>query len=172
MNKIRTSLVLLSILLVSFSFLNCGGSKSSNNILVFKENPPFEIQDANFQKWAAGIEEGGTGININIHFSNLDSEVIIQNVFFRGHTLVATKLIGKPNHYVAYLKNKSENKGFVMHSDPIKEGENTFSNEFPFQLEENEAVISYWYNGERNFYKIIDLSEKQEIAYPQSYPKK
>lgn len=166
----KLNLVLL-LVLVGIIASNCGSSKSSNSKFVFEKNPPFKVEKAFFQKWAAGIEEGGSGINFTIQMEKMDPETTIQNIFFRNHIVEAKQAPKNSNIFTAHLINNPSARGVIMDSDAMKEAQNTPYEEFPFQLENDEAVISYWFNGKRNYYKIHNLSERQEIAYPQAPPR-
>ncbi len=137
--------------------------------MMFEKAPPFKLEEAYFQKWVAGIKEGGSGINIHLNFSTLEPHVIIQDIYFRNCILEAKGSLETPERYVAYLSNNSK-IDTVMDRDPIKETKNTPSQDFPFALGNNEAVVSYWFGGKKNFYKIPNLVEKKQIAYPQSGP--
>ena len=71
--------------------------------------------------------------------------------------------------YVAHLTRDSKND-IVMDIDPMKEAKNVPSKTFPFELKANEAVIGYLIAGEKKYFKIDNLIEKREIAYPQANP--
>lgn len=135
------------------------------------QNPPFKISEAYYQNWAAGVEQGGTGANVHINFSEIDPDVVIQNIYFKNRILEAKGNVNEPMQFVGYLKN-DEQADVVMDSDPMKEAQNSPSKSFPFELEENQAVVEYWYGGKKNYYKIIRLSEKEMIPYPQAKPNK
>jgi|26BtaG_2_1085354.scaffolds.fasta_scaffold00041_28 hypothetical protein len=170
MKKTNRLILLLSLLLVGLSLTYCGSSKSSNSKFVFEKNPPFKIEDAFFQRWAAGIKEGGSGINISILLKEMQPDIAVQNIYFRSHILEAKNAPNNSNTFTANLVHGSSAKGVIMDSDSMKEAQNTPYDEFPFELKDNEAVISYWFDGKRNYFKIHNLSEKQEIAYPQAPP--
>lgn len=169
MKNLKKIVLLFTVTFLIVSFSNCGGAQDANNKKVFIENPPFNIADAYYQNWVAGIKEGGSGTNIHIAFSEMDSDVVIQNIYFRNHILEAKGNLNEPNKYVGYLKNDAQ-RDIVMDADPIKEAQNTPSKAFPFQLEENQAVVEYWYGGKKNYYKISSLLQKEMIPYPQQNP--
>lgn len=168
MGKINRIILLLPLMLVCIIYSSCGSSKHSNNNFVFEKNPPFKIEAAYFQKWAAGIEEGGSGINIFIQFDQLPSNLIVQNIYFRNHTLEAKNSIDAPENFTATLLRGKKEGSYVMDSNPLSEAKNTPSNQFPFELDDNQAVVSYWYQGERHYFKIKNLSERNNLAYPQA----
>jgi len=57
--------ILLPILFLSFS--NCAGLRVSKSDM-FEKKPPFTVKEAYFQKWVAGIKEGGSGISVHLIF--------------------------------------------------------------------------------------------------------
>ncbi|MGO3184442.1 MAG: hypothetical protein ACTIJ9_16565 [Aequorivita sp.] len=166
----KTITIILTLPILLFSLSNCGGAQNTNNKKSFVQNPPFKISEAYYQNWVAGVEEGGSGVNVHINFSEIDKDVVIQNIYFKNHILEAKGNVNEPKQFVGYLKNK-EQSGVIMDSDPMKEAQNTPSEVFPFELENNEAVLEYWFAGEKNYYKISNLSEKDRIPYPQTNPK-
>ncbi len=169
MKNTKILILLFTVPLLLLSFSNCGGAQKSNQKMTFEQNPPFKITEAYYQNWVAGVEEGGSGTNIHIIFSEIDSDVSIQNIYFRHQMLEAKGNVNEPNKFVGYLKRDAQ-RDVIMDSDPMKEAENTPVKTFPFQLENNQAIIEYWFGGKKNYYKISNLEEKEMIPYPQSNP--
>lgn len=160
--------LILTLPILLFSLLNCGGAQNTNDKISLVQKPPFKITEAYTQSWVAGIEEGGSGTNVHIVFNEMDPDVVIQNIYFKGHILEAKA--NEANEYVGYLKNDAKSD-VIMDADPMKEAQNTPSEIFPFQLEANEALVEYRFDGKKNYYKISNLSEKNRISYPQSKPR-
>ena len=168
-NCLKATFLFLSLFIVSLGVESCGSAKTSNTKSMFEENPPFKIEEAYFQKWVAGIKEGGSGINVYLIFRTIDHEVVIQDIYFQNQIRKMQNSLKNHNEYVARLSNNSR-KDVVMDIDPMKEAQNTPSQNFPFELKENEAVVSYLFKGKKNYFKIPNLTEKNQIAYPQSNP--
>lgn len=162
--------VILALPILVFSLLNCGGIQSTSDKISLMQNPPFKISEAYTQSWVAGVEEGGSGTNIYVIFSEMDPEVTVESVYFKRHILEAKEDSKEKNQYVAYLRNDSKSD-VIMDADPMKEAQNIPSEVFPFELEANEAVIGYRFDGKKNYYKVSKLSEKDRISYPQSKPR-
>lgn len=165
----KTIAIILTLPILILSFSNCGGAKTDDSKLSFEQNPPFKISEAYYQNWIAGTKEGGSGTNVHTVFSEMDADVVIQNIYFRNHILEAKSNLNEPKKYVGYLTNETQ-RDIVMDADPMKEAQNSPSTIFPFQLEENQAVIEYWFGGKKNYYKIENLSQKEMIPYPQANP--
>ena len=148
------------------SLSNCGGSKPNKSN--FTSNPPFEIQDIYFQKWVAGVRGGGSGTNVYITFSEVSERLVFQELFFQNKK---SKLnTTSTNHLVANFKS-TLNSDVIMEGDSTKEAVNIPPEKIPFQLEENEVVISYSKKGKIYYYRISNIEEKEMLAYPQSNPK-
>ena len=165
----KSSFLFLTVLILSLGFDGCGSAYTSNEKIIFMENPPFVIAESYYQDWVAGTKEGGSGANVNIIFTSIQPEVTIENIYFRNQILKLQPSKDTPSKYIGYLRNKSGND-FIMDSDPIKEAQNTPNDAFPINLEKNEAVISYNFQGKKEYFKLTNLSEKKRIAYPQSNP--
>lgn len=164
-NKIALFLPLLIICTIS---LSCGSSKNPNNNFVFEKKPPFKLENAYFQKWAAGVKEGGSGINVFVNFEEMPSDVVVQNIYFRNHILEAKNSLDNPESFTATWLNEKKDDSYIMDSNPLAEAKNTPSNHFPFSLDDDQAVISYWHGGERHYFKIKHLSERHQLNYPQA----
>lgn len=169
MKNIKTILLLLTVPLVLLSFSNCGGAQNNNGKMTLEQNPPFKISDAYYQNWVAGVKEGGSGTNVHLAFSEMDPDVVIQNIYFRNHKLEAKGNRNEPKHFIGYLKNEAQ-RDLIMNADPMKEAQNTPSKAIPFQLGDNQVVVEYWFGGRKNYYKIENLTEKEMIPYPQANP--
>ncbi len=168
-HALKTSFLFLAVLSISVGLKGCGSIHNSNNKVMFEQNPPFNIGDAYFQKWAAGIEDGGQGINVHLIFENMEPGIKFQELYFRNQVQELEKSLKNPDEYVANFSNHPR-KGMLMDIDPVKEAENTPPDNFPFDLAGHETVISYIFRGKNHFYKIPHLSEKENIAYPGANP--
>lgn len=166
MKTLKTILLLLTVPLLLLSFSNCGGAQTSNSEVDF-ERTPFKITDAYFQNWVAGVRGGGSGTNIYITVSKVPEDVSIEKIYFRNRISEAKNTPQNPDLYIGYIVNTNK-KDIIMDSDPMKEAANTPSGSFPFQLENDEAVVSFMEKGKLNYSKIFKLEEKELLAYPQS----
>jgi hypothetical protein len=169
MKNLKIIFALITLPMVLLSFSNCGSAQDSSNKKAFNQNPPFKISEAYYQNWVAGVKEGGSGTNIYITFSEKNTDAVIQNIYFRNQILEAKGNINEPNQFVGYLKNDAQ-RDIVMDADPIKEAKNNPPKVFPFQLENNQAVIEYWFEGKKNYFKVSNITEKEMIPYPQANP--
>ncbi|PHR72525.1 MAG: hypothetical protein COA67_04570 [Lutibacter sp.] len=150
---------------VLFSFAQCGNSKEM--VYKLQDDSPFIISNATFKEWVAGVAGGGSGVNVFISFTDLDTDkIVIDSVFFRGQV---SKVEKKPTAYVARFKtNVNKPLDLIMHSEtdqeygnkaPIKE------TKFPFEIEDDEAIICYKEKGKLKYFKQKLLREEPDL-YP------
>lgn len=160
----RISTLFLRILLLTlstFMFFQCASSKYQ-----LEENTTLNPKQAYFLEWYAGIKVGGSGFNI--YFPNLNGEkkVEIDSVFFRR---MKGKLIEGRSRYTAVLKKNS--KHYADISKQYQDGKKLDkAASFPFNLKENECVISYRENGQIKYIKISNIAEKQSLYYKKGAP--
>ncbi|GAB5400699.1 MAG: hypothetical protein Aureis2KO_22840 [Aureisphaera sp.] len=160
-----TALLGLSVCIAGFS--GCAGGKDT--VYSLEQQPPFNITGSYFQKWVAGVQEGGSGINVHLIIEGISEEIEVRNVYFRGQITKANSMPEQPDKFVAYFK-KGQNRDVIMDSDITKEAKNTPLGDFPFDLDDDEAVISYFHKDTEKYFKISDIEEKPLIAYPGTNP--
>lgn len=136
----------------------------------FSTDPPFEIDAPYMQKWMAGVEEGGSGVNLVIPMTNMEAGVKIDSVYFRGRQL---ELATKPGNDMLYVAYWTDLKKPDMTMSDEEGGE--YGNPVPvikskYKLKDNEAVIQYQYGGKTYYTKLADIAERPQLNYP-SAPK-
>ena len=167
---IRNFILNIPILVIAIAMEGCGSTGNVDTGISFDQHPPFQIEKAYFQQWVAGVREGGSGTDVYIEFSQMEPNVVIQEIYFRGEILEAKSSLQTPKKYSAHLTHSSSDTT-IMHKDVLKEAENTPRKSFPFQLEDDQAVMGYWFGGEKKYFKISHLDQKPRQAYPQAPPK-
>jgi hypothetical protein len=139
----------LSALVILVAFTQCRSIKFENNV-------PFRINSAIYSM-QSGLEEITTVIS---YTSN--NIIEFESIYFRNRiTNLVTKDLDADKIMVGYFLNNYK-KDFIMDDNPTNELKNPFPNitEFPFDLKENEAVISYKEKGKTKFYRL-NLLQKQ-----------
>lgn len=133
-------------------------STSIKPIPTFQPSTSFKVKTIAFQEWYAGIEVGGTGMNVFVPIVNKDENIKIDSVYFRN---LKGQLVENYGRYQAVLKNKSPYYTF-------KKAEK--DKDFPFDLNDNECAISFVENGKIKYVKVTDLSEKAGTYYENGPP--
>lgn len=142
--------------LVFTLFLQCSSTQK------LQENVSFKVEQPYFQKWVAGVKNGGSGINIFIPVTNLKTNITLDSLYFRGHKVLLETKPNNPNLFIGrILTEANQNEDFSPKTEA----------EIPFDLKENEAVIIYTENDKKKYYKIENIKEKQAEYFPSTPPK-
>ena len=148
--------------MIMTSFLQCSSSQT------LQEKAPTTFGEVYFQRWNAGIQGGGSGINLFIPV--VDTNVVLDSVYFRGKS---AKLETKPQNkslYIAYFKTElNQPKDIVMSNNPLDEYKNQLpiqKERIPFKLKDSECVVSYKDGSITKYFKIENITEKETINYP------
>ena len=169
MTAFKMSIKPITSLLVLILLSSCGSGKDAMYSL--EEQPPFKIGNASYQPWVAGVQEGGKGVNIVLDITDIQEAVAIKAVYFQEHVCILRNDMSSIDTFTGSF-NERPKKDVVMDGNPVNESQNTPVGEFPFDLKDNEAVVSYTHNGELHFTKISGLEKKPELSYPSSNPNK
>jgi len=152
---------ILSILVILVSFSQCGVS-------TLVKNPTLKVEKAFYNKWFGG-QPGISGTKVEIHLEDA-SEVIFVALYFQGkRTKVEVSQIEKFTRIIAHFStSKRKNRTLILDADATKELENTLPSleEFPFQLKENEAMLSYKNDNKIVYFKIENIKKTQSIPFP------
>jgi len=156
-----------SLLLLSFS--NCKSNDKMVTDTIFQQDPPFTFTQGSYQEWTAGTQQGGSGTNVNLRFEKLNQNIILQQFYFQNQEGVIVAGNEDGTQYKVFYKNPVR-PDIIMDSDPTQEAQNTPPVKFPFDLKENEAVLSYLDHDVVLFYKIQNLERKEPVFYPSAPP--
>ena len=147
-NYIFTSLLLL-VLMVSFS--QCSTAHK------LQKEAPTEFGVVYSQKWTAGVKDGGSGINVFIPIK--DTATPLDSIYFRGQMAQLELIEGDKPVYVGRFKtaHNQPTKDIIMSDDPREEYGNkapVIEHDFPFELTDNECIITYKKGDQIMYYKI------------------
>lgn len=159
---------LLFYFVISTSFINCSTVKTNT----FTDAAPFIITAPYYNSWIAGIEGGGSGINVFLPVSDTRN-IDIDSIHFRGEKAIVEK---KESLIIGRFKTTlNQSRDLIMSSNLKDEFQNKLIYKFdlsPFVLADNECVISYRLQNKRHYYKISDLKKVPHIDYPSAPSKK
>ena len=164
-NKLA-GLLILCIIMTSFS--QCSSAQK------IQENAPIAHNQVYFQKWIAGVQGGGSGINIFI--PTKDTSVQLDSVYFRGKsTKLELTTQGESMYVGRFFTDFNKRKDMIMSSDSKEEMVNELPEipqKIPFELNDNECIISYLDGDKTKYFKIDNVVEKETIPYPSAPPNK
>lgn len=142
--------------------------------LKFEDNPPFKINSATFKNYIGGMP-GVSGTNVVINYE-ANTTVNFDSLFFKGRKAkIELESIEKKNYIKGHFNTSTVNskEDLMLHKDGKKEyGNKIPEKKFPFELKENEAVISYLENGETKYFKVENIKKGEAVFYPSAKPRK
>ena len=153
-------LKILSVLTIICSLLQCG----STNL---ETSPPFEINSAAYFSWIGG-QPGISGMNVKIRYTS-DKNIQFDSIYFRKKIVKLEVNISKDQKMIiGHFNTSSPNREIVLQLDPMKEMKNEIPEikKFPFELNENEAIISYRVNDKIKYFKIKTVKKGKRIFFP------
>lgn len=142
------------ITLVSFTFFGCGVSKAQNE-------HPFKVQDATYAN-AVGEQPDLVLTTLKIMINN--PEIQLDSVYFKNHKAPLKRVeSGENSVFTGSFTTSTIPHDYILDSDPKQEFGNkppVTGSKFPFELKDNEAVVSYFYKGKIKYCKISDVKEE------------
>ncbi len=154
--------------IVSLVLFSLTGCKSQQDLVT---NPPFTTGAVTCQSWVGGRAESGSGIKLFIPLDAIKpGQVEFQKAYFRGKSS-NIKLQEENNTTIAvanFVTTQMAKPDIVMHADPKKEVGNTPptpKEKLPFEIGENECVLSYLDNGKLKYVKLEGIKEEKKKLY-------
>ena len=165
MKSIKTNI--LNFLILSIGLTSCSSQKT------LQTKVPFEIGMATLQEWMGGKEESGTGYLISVPVVNITKDVRFQEIFYHGQVVqVTTESHGEGLMVKGNFTLAPQKPDIIMHADPRKEVGNQppsmhkgYTKDFPFDLEPQEAVLSYMIKNRVKYVKISGMKKKAPLIY-------
>ncbi|WP_298779660.1 hypothetical protein [uncultured Polaribacter sp.] len=155
----------LSILTMLFGFSQCGSTK-------LVENPPFNVESAVYTNWVGG-QPGSSGMNVVIRYTS-DKEIEFDSLYYSKRISKLEVKPGKDSKVIVGHFNTSVKKNdLILDVDSKKELHNKIPeiNKLPFELKENEAVISYKIDNKVKYFKIENLKKGKPVFFPSARPR-
>ena len=144
-----------------FGLYSCANSKK------IQDRAPVSFEDPFYSL----SEEGGVNdVAVLELYLPLSSQpqpsVVLDSVYFRGRIAKLYVQTEAPNMYVGRFEIQSKERStndMILSSDPREEYGNKppiVLNDFPFDLESNQAVVQYQEDGEVRYFKVFNIEEK------------
>ena len=135
---------------------SCGSTRYQKPIA--DNNPPFEVLAATVTPWAAGVRNGGSGVNIELQLNRPYNKLLF--VYYQGQkaNINYKDADVKKVIYRAYVKtDATTNKELTLHQDPKRE----YGNTPPlFNLKKTELAVVYSKKN-KTYYKIVPRVERK-----------
>ena len=159
------SIKLLLLICVAVSLSQCKSMKLT-------ENAPFNVAGATYHSWVGG-QPGVSGTNLIIGVEN-DANITFKKVYFQNKIVDASIENRKGKKYVIANISTSNRRELAIVKTELKQGlgeklstkPRSKANPIPFNLEPNEAVISYVSGKKTYYYKVSKVKKTETIFYP------
>lgn len=142
------------------------GCKTTKPML-FASKSPISIEVPYFQSWVAGVQGGGSGIDVFLPVKDLNNITPDSSTHFRGQHV---KAVYKNKMIVGHFSTtKNQHQDIILSNEPLAEVGNQLlpiRNNSPFELPDNVCVLSYIIDDKRFYYKIKDLIQLKSSPYP------
>lgn len=148
-------------IVLMFGFTQCKSVK-------FDKNPPFSIESVTYSNLPVS-----KGTRVEIYLSN-KIDIAFESLFFQyKKTKIEIREKNGKTILTAYYNTSKILNDMVLESDSKKEIVNKVDEHFflkknyPFELKENEAVISFKEDGKVKYVKIENIKKTKPDLYPQ-----
>ncbi|MFN0728404.1 hypothetical protein [Polaribacter gochangensis] len=161
------SIKLLLFFCVAVSFSSC-------STLKLTKSAPFRVFGATYHNWVGG-QPGVSGTNLIIGVEN-DANITFKKIYFHNKVVDASTTERKGKKYViANISTSAEmvletrtkttvNGGVVMSDE--RNNPKIKRETIPFNLEPNEAVVSYISGKKTYYYKVSKIKKTDTVFYP------
>ena len=126
----------------------CGSNKE------LQERAPAQFQDIYYT-------QGENGLDLHIPVAVIqDNRVNLKSVYFRG---MKSPLVQDSEQTNLFIANFGTNGMDIMSSDPAEENKNRVpqkTEEMPFELEDDEAILVFSQNDKTKYYKLTGIQEQ------------
>ena len=157
--------------LLIMGLMSCSSQKT------LESQPPFSVERPTVQYWEGGREESGFGMRFRARWNPKDPVAIqADSLFFRGKRYKLEVTDSETGFILQASRDEypREKPDIIMHADSTREIGNQppkplpSPKAFPFDLEPDEAVISYILKaeGKKYYAKITGIVEQPSRIYP------
>ena len=165
---IKRIVLLMVALFAMMSFSKCSSAKS------LEKKPPISLDGAYYQHWVSGVKGGGSGYNIYIPVLSNPDKMQLDSVYFKGRR-VKLQLMGESLYVGRFKTQDNSREDMVMSSEPLAEYGNNLPKlpeKVPFELNENECVISFSAGKRTKYFKVENISKKPTKFHQSAPPEK
>ena len=148
---------ILGALVFILGFTQCKSTK-------FDNNPPFKVEKSSYNNWVGG-QPGVSGTRVEIYLND-KVDVTFESLFFKNKktNIEVREKDGKTFLTAHYDTSKS--KDLILDEDVKKEAVNKLPEDFPFELKDNEAVLSFKEGSKTKYVKIDNVNKTKSDFYP------
>lgn len=164
MKAIRKIIGLFMLTVITASFTQCSSAQK------LQKKAPTTFGETYYKQWISGVAQGPSGLNVFIELK--DDAIQLDNVYFRGKV---AKFEVKPANKLLFIgrfiNESTEKTDRIMNSNTTEEYGNKAPEvplNIPFELAQDECVVSYKSNGKTKYYKLTNVVKKESRDIPMS----
>ena len=155
-------LLITGIATIMMSFSQCNNEQ-------FDKKAPSTITDIFYQDWVGG-RPGVRGKLVTIKMKSPKNNMVFDSIFFNNKVIkLNSSTIGDILTLTGnFVENTYQNRDIIMSSNPKEEFGNkptTKIAKIPFELSDNEAVISYIIKDKKRYYIVKNIKKGKAIYY-------
>lgn len=144
------------ITLLSITFFGCCASKAKA-----QNEHPFKVLEATY---ANSVDEQTDLVLTTLKITTNNKEIRLDSVYFRDHK-APLKLVDSIENsvFTGSFTTSTTPHDYILHGDPKQEFGNkppVTVSKWPFEINDNEAAVSYFYKDKIYYYKISEVKEK------------
>ena len=144
------------IVVLSIALFSCGTSKAKA-----QNEHPFKVLEATFVN---NVGEQPNLVKTTIKIAIDNKEIKLDSVYFRNHKAPLIPVENAENSlFIGSFTTSTTPHDYILSSDPKQEFGNkppVTVSKLPFEIKDNEAVVSYFYKDNINYYKILEVKEE------------
>jgi len=163
MRRIVTIIGLTISLSVLSSFSQCSNGQKLEN------ESPMVFGDVYYKKRPQAVRDLESTMTLFIPVKG-ETNIELDSVHFRGKSAKLLKSAQDQNLYIGKFRIKPRyNEDIMLSSDVAEEHQNKLpkvESKIPFELKQDECVISYKKDGDTKYYKISNIKEKRPKEFP------
>ena len=161
MKTIKKLFYIPVLVIITMSFIQCSSAQLDKKV-------PVTITNAVYQNWVGG-QPGSKGTLVSIKLNNPDSKMTFDSIYFNNKAVkLKTNLIKNELTLTGNFMVITKHNDMIIHANPKEEFGNTppkLAPKIPFELEENEAVISYIIKDKKRYFKVENIKKTKTLFY-------
>lgn len=156
-------IVFVPIFLTLMSFSQCDRD-------AFDKKAPVDFTKIYYQDWVGG-RPGSEGTIVTLIAKQPVQELLFDSIYFdkKVAKMEALTVNGELRLSANFIKRSQKDNDLILSSDPKEEFGNQPSKasaKIPFELADNEAVISYVINGKKRYFRLKKIQKAKTLYYP------
>jgi len=166
MKPVKSILSSLIMLILLSGFSQCSNNQKLEN------TPPIDIGEVYYKKQPQAVRDLQSVMTLFLPINSENRSIELDSVYFRGQLAKLKVSNQNENLYFArFVMNSKHKNDIILSRDMGQEHQNQLPKKeqsIPFELKQNECIISYKQEGKVKYYKITNIKEIRTKDVPMS----